>query len=75
MLDKDNINEKTPNFLWNWRKLPLRPSIYYVRCMEKTPEKFKAISENDSGGCFKAWKGHVEQHVGSNRDNYEKDKK
>lgn len=43
--------------------------------MEKKPEKFKAISQHDFGGCFKAWKGHVEQRVGSNGDNYEKGNK
>jgi len=27
----------TSNFLWNGKKLPLKCSIYYIRCMEKTP--------------------------------------
>jgi hypothetical protein len=41
--------------------------------MEKVPEKFKVISQNDCGGCFKAWKAHIQQHVASNGNYCEKD--
>jgi hypothetical protein len=41
-------NELTSDFLWNWRNLPLKYSICYVRHLEKTPEELVCL--NGIGG-------------------------
>jgi len=52
MLDKKFSNDLTSNFMWNWRKLPLKHSVCYVSRMEKTAE----VSDWHKRFAEKLWK-------------------
>jgi hypothetical protein len=49
------INNKTANKL----------SVYYVRCVEKTGELLKELSQNDFWENFQYWKARTERCVAS----------